>query len=84
MAQPSHEGGTPLLSTSVTASGQPIVLPQNNPKVRVPIYEIAPGAVALEYKHIYLRYGYVLAGTLRVTYTETREERRIWTRRFHR
>jgi quercetin dioxygenase-like cupin family protein len=59
------------LSTSVTASGQPIVLPQNNPTVRVPIYEIAPGAVPLEYKHIYLRYGYVLAGTLRVTYTET-------------
>jgi quercetin dioxygenase-like cupin family protein len=62
---------TPLLSTSVTASGQPIVLPQNNPQVLVSIYEIAPGAVLPEHKHIYLRYGYVLAGTLRVTYTET-------------
>src|ERR1700682_1045981 len=62
---------TPLLSTSVTASGQPIVLPQNNPQVRVSIYEIAPGAVLPEHKHTYPRYGYVLAGTLRVTYTET-------------
>ena len=62
---------TPLLSTSVTASGQPIILPQNDPQVRVSIYEIAPGAVLPEHKHIYPRYGYVLAGTLRVTYTET-------------
>ena len=62
---------TPLLSTSVTASDQPIALPQNNPQVRVSIYEIAPGAVLPEHKHIYPRYGYVLAGTLRVTYPET-------------
>ncbi len=62
---------TPVLSTTVTASGQPIVLPQKNVQVLVSIYEIAPGATLPEHKHPYPRYGYVLAGTLRVTDTES-------------
>ena len=62
---------TPLLTTNVTASGQPIVLPQTNAQVRVSEYEIPPSAILPEHKHLYPRYGYVLAGTLRVTNTET-------------
>jgi quercetin dioxygenase-like cupin family protein len=62
---------TSKLSTSATASGQPIVFPQNDPQVRVSIYEIPSGAVLPEHRHVYLRYGYVLARTLRVTCAET-------------
>ncbi len=62
---------TPLLSTTVTASGQPIVLPQKDAQVVVSTFEIAPGASLPVHMHPYPRYGYVLAGTLRVTDTET-------------
>ena len=62
---------TPILTTTVTATGQPIVLPRENLEVRVVTLEIAPGAVLPEHKHPYPRYGYVLAGTLRVTNTDT-------------
>ena len=66
---------TPVLTTTVTATGQPIVLPRENPEVRVVTLDIAPGAVLPEHKHKhkhpYPRYGYVLAGTLRVTNTDT-------------
>jgi quercetin dioxygenase-like cupin family protein len=62
---------TPVLTTTVTATGQPIVLPRESPEVRVVTLEIAPGAVLPEHKHPYPRYGYVLAGTLRVTNTDT-------------
>jgi quercetin dioxygenase-like cupin family protein len=62
---------TPILTTTVTATGQPIVLPRENPQVRVVTLDIAPGAVLPEHKHPYPRYGYVLAGTLRVTNTDT-------------
>ena len=62
---------TPILTTTVTATGQPIVLPRENPQVRVVTLDIAPGAVLPEHKHPYPRYGYVLAGTLRVTNSDT-------------
>jgi quercetin dioxygenase-like cupin family protein len=62
---------TPVLSTSVTADGQPITLPQKNAQVLVSIYQIAPGVTLPAHKHAYPRYAYVLAGTLRVTDTET-------------
>jgi quercetin dioxygenase-like cupin family protein len=62
---------TSIFSSSATASGQPVVFPQNNAQVRASIYEIPSGAMLPEHRHAYLRYGYVLAGTLRVTYTET-------------
>jgi quercetin dioxygenase-like cupin family protein len=62
---------TPLLKADVTASGQPIVLPQGDPQVVVSTYEIAPGAKLSVHKHPYARYAYVLAGTLSVTNTET-------------
>jgi quercetin dioxygenase-like cupin family protein len=62
---------TPVLSTSVTADGQPIILPRKDAQVLVSIFQIAPGATLPEHKHPYPRYGYVLAGTLRLTDTET-------------
>jgi len=62
---------TPLLSTSVTSSGQPIMLPAKDATVIVSTYEIAAGARLPEHKHPYPRYGYLLAGELRITNTET-------------
>ena len=35
---------TLLLSTTVTSSGQPIVLPQKNTQIIVSIYDVMPGA----------------------------------------
>jgi len=58
---------TPILSTSTTATGQPIVLPSQHARVLVWTYDIAPGATLPEQKHPYQRYAYVLAGTLRIT-----------------
>ena len=62
---------SPLLTTSVTASGQPIVLPQGNVQLITSIYEIPPGAKLPEHEHNSQRYGYLLAGQLRITNTET-------------
>ena len=62
---------TPLLSTTTTASGQPITLPQGNAEVIVSTFDIAPGATLPVHKHPFPRYAYVLAGDLRVTNTET-------------
>jgi quercetin dioxygenase-like cupin family protein len=61
----------PLLSTSVTSSGQPIVLPHGHVKVITSMYEVPPGAKLPEHKHNYPRYGYLLAGELRITNIET-------------
>jgi quercetin dioxygenase-like cupin family protein len=60
-----------VLVTDVTASGQPLTLPSKDAQLIVSTYEIAPGATLPEHKHVFQRYGYVLAGTLRVTNTET-------------
>ena len=60
-----------LLSTTLTASGQPISLPQRNAQVAASIYEIMPGAALPMHNHPYPRYGYVLAGVLRVTNIDT-------------
>ena len=57
---------TPLVSTTTTASGQPIEVPVR-PEVVVSRYEIAPGAALPTHKHPYPRYAYVLSGTLEVT-----------------
>ena len=42
---------TQLLSTTVTSSGQPIVLPQKNAQIVVSSYDIAPGATLPVHKH---------------------------------
>jgi quercetin dioxygenase-like cupin family protein len=61
----------PVLTTDVTADGQPITLPARDAQLIVSTYEIAPGTTLPEHKHPFSRYAYVLAGTLRVTNTET-------------
>jgi quercetin dioxygenase-like cupin family protein len=62
---------TPLLSTTVTASGQPITLPSGPVQLTVSTFEIPPGATLPVHKHPYQRYAYVLEGTLRVTNAAT-------------
>lgn len=62
---------TPIISTTETAAGQPIVLPQTDVRVVASRFEIAPGAALPVHKHPYQRYAYVLAGTLEVTDMES-------------
>jgi quercetin dioxygenase-like cupin family protein len=64
---------TPLYRTTTNAAGQKIVLPSGPVELVVSQYEIAPGAVLPMHRHPYQRYGYVQAGTLRVTNDETGE-----------
>ena len=56
----------PLLSTQVTATGQPIVLPQRDVQLIVSEFEIAPGATMPVHRHPFPRYAIVMEGTLRV------------------
>jgi quercetin dioxygenase-like cupin family protein len=60
-----------VTSTAVTASGQPITLPQKDVHVFVSTFDIPAGANLPEHKHPFARYAYVLAGVLRVTNVET-------------
>jgi quercetin dioxygenase-like cupin family protein len=60
-----------VTATAVTASGQPITLPQKDVHVVVSTFDIPAGANLPEHKHPFARYAYVLAGTLRVTNVET-------------
>lgn len=62
---------TPVKTSAVTSTGQPIILPQKNVEVAASIYDIAPGATLPVHKHPFARYGYVLAGTLKVTNVDT-------------
>ena len=62
---------TPIRSTTMTSTGQPITLPQGNVEVGASIFEIAPGAKLPVHKHPFARYAYVLAGTLQVTNVDT-------------
>ena len=62
---------TPVLTTDMTASGQPIVLPSKDVQLIVSTYEIAPGAALPAHRHPFPRFGYMLAGSLRVTNLET-------------
>lgn len=64
---------TPLREMSETASGKPIVLPQNNVRVIVSTFDIAPGATLPVHKHPFARYAAVQAGTLKVINVETNE-----------
>jgi quercetin dioxygenase-like cupin family protein len=62
---------TPIISSTVTDSGQPILVPQHDTQVTVSLYEIAAGAELPEHKHPFPRFGYILSGTLRVINCET-------------
>jgi quercetin dioxygenase-like cupin family protein len=64
---------TPLYRTTTNAAGQKIVLPSGPVELVVSQYEIAAGALLPTHRHPYQRYGYMQAGTLRVTNTETGE-----------
>jgi quercetin dioxygenase-like cupin family protein len=70
---------TPVKSTTVTSTGQPITLPQKNVEVVASIYEIAPGTTLPVHKHPFPRYGYVLSGTLKVTNADTGENQTFAT-----
>lgn len=61
----------PVLSSTATSSGQPIVLPQKDAQIVVSTYDIAPGARLPVHNHPYPRYAYVLSGNLRVTNVDT-------------
>jgi quercetin dioxygenase-like cupin family protein len=58
---------TRLLSTTVTSTGQPIVMPRNDVELVVSIYEVGRHGALPEHQHPYPRFGYVLKGRLRVT-----------------
>jgi quercetin dioxygenase-like cupin family protein len=60
-----------VLSTTMTAGGQPIILPQGPVRLVATMVEIAPGAKLPVHKHPFPRYAYVLNGTLTVTEAET-------------
>ena len=62
---------TQLLSTTVTASRQPIVLPHKNAQIVASIFDVAPGAALPVHKHLYPRLAYLLSGNLRVTNKDT-------------
>ena len=61
---------TPVLRTTETATGQPIILPSDNAELVVATYDIAPGAELPEHEHPHPRFAYVLQGNLRVDNTE--------------
>ena len=62
---------TRLRTAAVTVAGQSIVLCRNPASIVFSICEIAAGATLREHKHPFVRYAYVLTGTLRVTNTQT-------------
>ena len=62
---------TPVKTTAVTSTGQPLILPRQNVEVTASIYDSAPGATLPVHKHPFARYAYVLAGTLQVTNVDT-------------
>jgi quercetin dioxygenase-like cupin family protein len=66
---------TPIMTTAVTSAGQPIILPQGDVEVTASMFEIAAGAKLPVHKHPFPRYGYMIAGTLKVTNAETGESK---------
>ncbi len=65
------QAGEQLLSTRVTASGQPIAPPLGPLQVTATLAEIGPGERTPLHKHPFLRYDYVLEGRLSVTNFDT-------------
>src|SRR4051812_42028948 len=63
-----------ILSTTTTAAGQALVLPQGPVQLTVSTYDIAPGAQLAVHRHPYPRYGYLTSGTLTVINAETSGE----------
>jgi len=69
--EPNEVAVTQLLCTSRTSSGQPIVLPRKDAQIVASVYDIMPGAAEPIHNHPYPRFGYVLAGILKVTNIDT-------------
>jgi quercetin dioxygenase-like cupin family protein len=63
-----------ILSTTVTAGGQPLVLPTGTVRLIASTYVIARDAALPVHKHPFARYAYVLAGRLTVTDAENGRE----------
>jgi quercetin dioxygenase-like cupin family protein len=63
---------TPLLKTTTSWDGKPIVYPQGNAQVTAIKIEIAPGAETGWHLHPMPNFGYVLQGTLEVTLKDGR------------
>jgi quercetin dioxygenase-like cupin family protein len=58
---------TPILRTTTTSAGQPIVYPKTeNPEVTALLVEIPPGAETGWHRHPFPCYGYILSGSLTV------------------
>ena len=64
-------GSGPILSTTTSVWGQPIQPPAGPLQVTASILEIPAGGTLPVHKHPYPRFGYLLAGRLEVTDTET-------------
>ena len=64
-------GSGPILSTQTSIWGQPIMPPAGPIQVTASILEIPAGGTLPVHKHPYPRFGYLLAGRLEVTDTET-------------
>lgn len=60
----------PVILTSKTVVGQPIVMPKN-PTVLATLMTFPPGSSIPVHKHLYPHYGYVLEGNLTVVNDET-------------
>ena len=60
-----------ILSTTVTAGGQPLVLPTGTVRLIASTYVIPKAAALPVHKHPFPRYAYVLAGTIKVTNADT-------------
>jgi len=58
---------TPLLKTSTSWDGKPIVYPQGQAEITALIIEVAPGAETGWHEHPVPSFAYVLEGTLEVT-----------------
>lgn len=59
---------TPIEETTRTSVDQPIALPQGTAQVSAVTVDIPVGEQLPVHKHPWPRYGYVLSGTLQVTY----------------
>jgi quercetin dioxygenase-like cupin family protein len=66
-AAPAKAVVTKLFSSTTTALGQPLALPQGAVELTVLNYDIPAGVSLPVHKHLHPRYAYVLAGRLQVS-----------------
>jgi len=66
---------TPLLKTTTSWDGKPLVWPAGQSEVTALLIEIAPGGETGWHRHSVPSFGYVLEGTLEVSLTDGRRKR---------